>query len=341
MTKSAPLRKGAEPDCPEGPSGREEKIRNAVEAPDTGRPMAAITLKILSVMIFVAMSTLIKAAGELPTGQISFYRSLFAILPIIVVFAWRRQLLKSFQTRHPFSHVARGVVGVVGMWFSFYGLTRLPLPEAVTINYAQPLIVVALSAIFLGEMVRVYRWSAVVVGFAGVVIVSWPNLTLFSEPQGFGQAQALGAAALLAAALVSGVAMLLVRRLVKSESSATIVLYFSVTATVLSLVTLPFGWQTLTQGQLACLTLAGICGGIAQILLTESYRHAGMSVIAPFEYTSIVLAILAGYFVFGDIPTAYTIVGGVIVIASGLFIIWREQRLGLRSGAARKLVPPQ
>ncbi|MDN5926696.1 MAG: DMT family transporter [Hyphomicrobiales bacterium] len=303
--------------------------------------MTAIVLKVLSVIVFVAMSTLIKASGELPTGQIAFYRSLFAILPIMVVFAWRRQLLRSFQTRHPFSHVARGVVGVVGMWFSFYGLTRLPLPEAITINYAQPLIVVALSAIFLGELVRVYRWSAVGVGFVGVVIISWPNLTLFSSPEGFGQKQALGAVSLLCAALVSGIAMLLVRRLVKSESSATIVLYFSVTATVMSLITLPFGWPSLTQGQLTCLVFAGICGGLGQILLTESYRHAGMSVIAPFEYTSMILAIAAGYFVFGDIPTAYTIVGGAIVVGAGLFIIWREQHLGLPRGAARKLVPPQ
>jgi drug/metabolite transporter (DMT)-like permease len=300
--------------------------------------MTAITLKVLSVMVFVAMSTLIKAAGELPTGQIAFYRSLYAILPIMVVFAWRRQLLRSFQTRHPISHVARGVVG---MWFSFYGLTRLPLPEAITINYAQPLIVVALSAIFLGEIVRAYRWSAVAIGFAGVIIISWPNLTLFSEPEGFGQKQALGAVALLIAALISGIAMLLVRRLVKTESSATIVLYFSVTATVMSLVTLPFGWPSLTHTQLACLVFAGICGGLGQIFLTESYRHAGMSVIAPFEYTSMILAIIAGYFVFGEIPTAYTIVGGVIVVGSGLFIIWREQHLGLPRGAARKLVPPQ
>jgi drug/metabolite transporter (DMT)-like permease len=340
-SKIGPLRQGADPACPEGLSGRPSQSKGAAEAQDAGRPMTAIALKVLSVIIFVAMSTLIKAAGELPTGQIAFYRSLFAIFPIVIVFAWRRQLKRSFNTRHPFSHVARGVVGVTGMWFSFYGLTRLPLPEAITINYAQPLIVVALSAIFLGEIVRAYRWSAVAVGFLGVVIVSWPNLTLFSEPEGFGQKQALGAVALLCAALVSGVAMLLVRRLVKTESSATIVLYFSVTATVLSLVTLPLGWADLSPAQLACLTLAGICGGVAQILLTESYRHAGMSVIAPFEYTSMLLAIVSGYFVFGDIPTAYTIVGGAIVIASGLFIIWREQRLGLRRGAARKLVPPQ
>jgi drug/metabolite transporter (DMT)-like permease len=308
---------------------------------EAGRPMTAIALKVLSVMIFVAMSTLIKAAGELPTGQIAFYRSLFAIFPIVVVFAWRRQLKRSFHTKHPFSHIARGMVGVVGMWFSFYGLTRLPLPEAVTINYAQPLIVVALSAIFLGEIVRVYRWSAVMVGFLGVIIVSWPNLTLFSSPGGFGHQQALGAVALLASALIAGVAMLLVRRLVKTEMSATIVLYFSSTATVLSLLTLPFGWADLNQEQLACLTLAGICGGVAQILLTESYRHAGMSVIAPFEYTSMLLAIAFGYVFFDEVPTLYTIAGGAIVIASGLFIIWREQHLGLPRAAARKLVTPQ
>ncbi len=178
-------------------------------------------------------------------------------------------------------------------------------------------------------------------GFIGVVIVSWPDLSLFSSPQGIGRAQAEGAAALLGAALVAGIAMLLVRRLVKTEASATIVLYFSSTAAVLSLLTLPFGWPDLTGRQLSCLIAAGIFGGIAQILLTQSYRHAEMSVIAPFEYTSMLLAIASGYLVFGEVPTAYTIIGGALVVAAGIFVIWREQHLGLPRGAARKVVSPQ
>jgi drug/metabolite transporter (DMT)-like permease len=340
VTERQPFFRGTEPDCPDKGEARAEAGGN-IGGGGGARPMTGIGLKVASVAIFVAMSTLIKAAGQLPTGQIAFYRSFFAIFPIIALFAWRGHLLHAFHTRHPVSHVVRGIVGVIGMWLSFYGLTRLPLPEAITINYAQPLIVVALSALFLGEIVRVYRWSAVGFGFVGVVIVSWPNLTLLSSPEGLGKNEATGVLALLASALVSGVAMLLVRRLVKTEASATIVLYFSSTATLVSLVTLPLGWPDLTAGQLACLTAAGICGGLGQILLTESYRHAEMSIIAPFEYTSMILAILSGYVIFSEIPTAYTIVGGGIVVSAGLFVIWREQRLGLPRGAARKVVPPQ
>lgn len=302
--------------------------------------MLGIGLKVLSVTIFVGMSTLIKAAGQLPTGQIAFYRSLFAILPIFVMLAFRRELLTAFRTDHVVSHILRGVVGVSSMWLSFYGLTRLPLPDAVTINYAQPLIVVVLSAIFIGEVVRIYRWSAVCVGFVGVVIVSWPNLSLLTGAAGMGRDEAAGAVAMLCSAAVSAVAVLLVRRLVMTEASATIVLYFSVTATVLSLVTLPFGWEALSAGQVACLVGAGLCGGVGQILMTESYRHADMSTIAPFEYTSMLLAIAMGYLVFSEVPTPYMIVGGAIVVAAGLFIIWREHRLGLPRGEARKVTPP-
>lgn len=304
------------------------------------QPLTGIALKIASVAVFVAMSTLIKEAGQLPTGQIAFYRSFFAIFPIVAVFAARRQLLTAFSTRHPLSHVARGVVGVSSMWLSFYGLTRLPLPDAITIAYAQPLIVVVLSALLLGEVVRVYRWSAVVLGFAGVVIVSWPNLSLITGGAGFGHEQTSGSLAVLLSAALSAVAVMLVRRLVATERSATIVLYFSVTATLLSLLTLPFGWADLSLAQFSCLAGAGIAGGIAQILMTESYRHADMSTIAPFEYTSMVLGIGAGYFFLGEVPTVYTIFGGAIVVAAGLFIIWREHRLGLPRGTARKVVAP-
>src|SRR5690606_300492 len=111
--------------------------------------------------------------------------------------------------------------------------------------------------------------------------------------------------------------------------TSTIVLWFSVTATVVSLFTLPFGWVELSYWQVAALIGAGICGGVGQILMTQCYRHAELSTIAPFEYTSMVLAIIVGYFAFGDLPTLYTLIGGGIVVGAGLFIIWRERQLGL------------
>jgi drug/metabolite transporter (DMT)-like permease len=317
------------------------KSAASVAPPDDRRPLTGIALKVVSVAIFVAMSAFIKAAGPVPAGQIVFYRSFFAMVPILAVLAFRRELLTAFHTKRPLGHAGRGVVGVIAMALSFWGLVRLPLPEVIAINYAQPLIVVMLSAIFLGEVVRIFRWSAVIVGLVGVFIISWPKLTLLSAGAHVGRDQAYGALAVLAAAAVSALAMLLVRRLVATEKSSTIVLWFSLTATICALVTLPFGWDELGRNQVFLLVAAGFCGGVAQVLMTESYRHADLSTIAPFEYTSMLLGIAVGYFAFGDVPTQAMLIGSAIVIASGLFIIWREHRLGLERGAARKLVPPQ
>jgi drug/metabolite transporter (DMT)-like permease len=304
-------------------------------------PLTGIAFKVASVAIFVAMSALIKAAGQLPAGQIVFFRSFFAMLPILVFLAWRGDLWTAFHTKRPLSHVARGLVGVAAMGLSFFALTRLPLPEAITLNYAQPLLVVVMGAIFLGEIVRAYRWTAVVVGLIGVCIVSWPQMTLFRAGPAMADQQMLGVLAALAGAAMSAGAMLLVRNLVHTEKTGTIVLWFSLTASIIALLTIPLGWDGLSPMQSTLLISAGICGGIAQLLMTEAYRHADVSTVAPFEYTSMILAIAVGYFAFGDVPTVYTLVGGAIVVAAGLFIIWREHRLGLKRGAARKVTPPQ
>lgn len=302
-------------------------------------PLTGIALKIISVAIFVGMSTSIKSAGDVPAGQIVFFRSFFAVFPILIFLAFKRELRTAVVTKRPLNHIARGVVGVTAMGFGFFALTRLPLPEAITLNYAQPLLVVVFSALFLGETVRFHRWTAVAVGLLGVVIVSWPNLSLLST--GIGDEETLGVVAALVGAAMSAVAMLLVRNLVHTERTSTIVLWFSLTASVMALLSIPFGWQSLTWEQTALLITAGFCGGIAQLFMTEAYRHAEASTVAPFEYTSLILGIAVGYFVFGDLPTIYTLVGGAIVIGAGIFIIWREQRLGLERRAVKKASSPQ
>jgi drug/metabolite transporter (DMT)-like permease len=277
-------------------------------------PLRGIGLKVMSVAIFVAMFSCIKAAGPLPAGQIVFFRSFFAIFPILAVLAFRRELATAFHTARPLSHIVRGVVGVSAMGLGFVAVTRLPLPEAITLGYAQPLL--------------------------GVVIISWPRLTLLTGGRGFDDGEAIGVVAALSAAAIAAVVVLLVRRLVTTERTATIVLWFSVTASVVGLATLPFGWSALNAGQAGLLVASGLCGGLGQILMTESYRHAEMATIAPFEYSSMILGIVVGYLLFGDVPTAHMLVGGVIVVSAGLLIIWREHRLGLERGRARKVTPP-
>ncbi|WP_374621759.1 DMT family transporter [Devosia sp.] len=300
---------------------------------------AGIGLKVTSVAIFLLMASLLKATGNLPPGQLVFFRSLFAIVPIIVFLAWRGELVDGFKTANPLGHLTRGLVGTGGMVLGFIALTRLPLPEAIAINYATPLLIVVFGALILKETVRLYRWSAVVVGLVGVGIILWPRLTVFSG--GPLDDAGIGAVMALLACVFAAFATIAVRTLVRTERSATVVLYFSIFTTFIGALMLPFGWIDPTPEQWVMLTVAGIAGGIAQILLTESYRHADVSLVAPFEYTSLLLSLGVGYLFFAEVPTLTMLVGALIVVGAGLFIIFREHALGLERRKARQVTPPQ
>ena len=302
-------------------------------------PMLGIGLKVGSVCLFLIMAGLLKASASVPVGQMIFFRSLFAILPIIVFLQFSGQLIAGFKTKRPFAHLLRGALGAIAMGLVFFALTRLPLPEAVAIHYAAPLVIVILSAVLLGEQVRIYRWSAVFVGLVGVLIITWPRLTLFSGDD-FSSGAALGAAAALAGACLAAFAALSIRALVQTEKSATIVLYFSIISTLIALASVMFGWVWLTLAQSLYLVLAGILGGVAQIMMTESFRHADMSVIAPFEYVSLPLSMVIGFVFFADVPTLAVLFGGAIVVFASIFIIYRERQLGLERARARKVMTP-
>ncbi|MCM2433591.1 DMT family transporter [Agrobacterium rosae] len=304
-------------------------------------PIRGISFKLISVAFFLVMQTCIKAAGpDVPAGEITFFRSTFAIVPIVIYLAWLRSLSSAFYTKNLAGHFKRGFLGIVSMICGFYGLSLLPLPEFIAIGYASPLMAVVFAAVLLGETVRVYRWSAVLVGMTGVVVILWPKLTLL-QAGGFAAGEGIGALAVLLGAVLGGLAMVQVRQLVVTEKTATIVLYFSLTGSLLSALSLPFDWEWLDMKQTILLMSCGIAGGIAQIFLTESYRHAEVSTIAPFEYSSILFGITVSYVLFGDIPTMTMLIGTGIVISAGIFIIFREHQLGLARKAARKASTPQ
>lgn len=305
------------------------------------QPLTGIGLKLASVGVFLIMISLLKASPGFPPGEMVFFRSLFAIPPIFVFLAMRGQIGLGMRTTRPLGHLMRGLVGACSMGLSFFALTQLALPETVAIGYATPLLIVVLSAVVLKEQVRLYRWSAVMVGLVGVAIIMLPRLSVFSGGADALSGATLGAAAAFLAAFFAANASLMVRQLVETERSATIVFYFSVTSSVLALLTLPFGWVWPTPEQAAVLIGAGIAGGIAQIFLTECYRYADMSVIAPFEYASLVLSIVIGYWIFAEVPTADMLLGSLIVMAAGIFIILREHQLGLERARARRVMTPQ
>jgi drug/metabolite transporter (DMT)-like permease len=304
-------------------------------------PMLGIALKVASVCAFTAMAVCIKFAGQFPPGQLVFFRSFCAIMPIIAYLLATHQFAGVFRTKHLGSHIMRGAVGVSAMGLGFYGLTRIPLPDAIALSYARPLIIVALGAIILGETVGRYRWGAVCVGLVGVMIISWPKLELLRGDGDFGNQQALGALATLGHALIASFAYILVRKLITSERTPTIVLYFSITASAFGLATLPFGWEMPNGWQWVALISSGFFGGLGQILVTQSYRYAETGTLAPFEYTSVVLSLVLGIWLFSEIPTSATLLGSAIVVAAGIFIIYREHTLGLKRAAIKKASPGQ
>ncbi len=299
----------------------------------------AILLKLGSVLTFTLMSALIKAtADEVPTGQQIFFRSFFAIPVILVWLALRHELGQGLRPNSPIKHVYRGLVGTIAMGCMFGSLAYLPLPEATALNYAAPLLVVIFAAMFLAEDVRGFRLTSVLVGLIGVVIVLSPN---FSTKAGaVTTAQMLGAVLALAGAVGTALAQIFIRMMATEERTAVIVFWFSVTSSVIGLMTLPWGWVVPGPKLLGLLILTGLLGGVAQIQMTASYRYAPASVVAPFEYASMLVALIIGYFVFAEVPTPTMLIGAAIIIAAGIAIILRERHLGIERNRQRRAQTP-
>lgn len=303
-------------------------------------PSLAIALKVASTVAFTSMLACVKLLStSIPQGQIVFSRSFFALIPIVVMLAWQGQLPAALRTKHPWVHASRGLVGMISMAFGFASLAVLPLPESMMIGYAQPLLIVVLASIVLKERVRMFRWTAVCIGFVGIIVILWPRLTLLRGGD-YTDAALIGACFALMGALFSAFAGIFIRSMTQTESTGTIVFYFAVTGSVLGLMTLPFGWVVPSPGDAAVLLLCGLLGGVGQILMTSAYKYAGASTIAPFEYVSILWGLAFGYVLFSEVPHTTVFLGGAIVMGAGIVIILRERQLGIQRARQRKAMPP-
>jgi len=301
------------------------------------QPVRAISLKLCAVVLFIIMSALIKAAsGDVPPGEAVFFRSFFAIPVTVIWLIMLGQLSTGLRVKSIWGHLRRGVAGTMAMATMFAGLALLPLPEVTALGYTASLLIVVFAALFLGEQVGVFRITAVIVGLIGVLVILAPKLTVFGAAP-VARSEAIGAAVVLIGATFAAIAQITIRRLVQTEHPAAIAFYFSVTATALSALTMPFGW-IIPSGWLAGqLVLAGLIGGAAQIFLTLSYRYVDASVVAPFDYASMLFALAIGYFIFDEVPTIPMLIGAALIAAAGIAIILREHHLGLKRGRARAL----
>jgi drug/metabolite transporter (DMT)-like permease len=180
----------------------------------------------------------------------------------------------------------------------------------------------------------------VIVGFGGVIVMLLPHLDVGKYAVVATAATTIGSLLALCSAFTNAAAQIQTRRLVKTEKTASIVFYFSVVTAIAGAVTLPFAWYPPSFLEFLEFIALGVLGGVGHIFLTQSYRYATASVIAPFDYSTMIWALMLGYWFFGEVPGALVLIGAAIVIASGLFVIWRERQLGLLRGAPEDPTTP-
>ena len=296
-----------------------------------------IALQLGATFLFMVMGGLVRALGDrIPIGEQIFARSSLALIPLLLMLAWRREIGSALKMKSPVRHFTRALTGIAAMILMFLGLARLPLAESTAISFIAPLFNVALAAIFLGEVVRIWRWSAVAVGFVGVLVMLSPHLGTTAMTS----SAAIGALMTFVGAFFVAAAMTQVRSMTGTETTASLVFSFQLFAAACGLLMLPWTWVLPSPGDAFALLGIGVFGGIAQILLTESYRHAPASVVAPFSYTAMIWAVVLGYFMFGELPDTIVLVGAAIVVAAGLFVIFRERALGINRQKEREAQTP-
>jgi drug/metabolite transporter (DMT)-like permease len=287
----------------------------------TSASLRAIVYKLLSAVLLACMFGLVKTLGaHYPIGEIVFSRSLFALLPILWVI-YRRKQWRALQTKHPMAHLQRAVAGIASLFLSFGAVSMLPLSTATSITYAAPMFITVLSAIALKERVHAMRWAVVVAGFAGVLIVVHPDFTT---------GLALGKIVGILAALATAMALISIRQMAATESDLSIAFYFTVFGAIVGAITLPFVAAMPTPIDALRFVAIGVLGGTAQILLTKAYRLAPASLIAPFEYATLLSAVLIGIVFWNESPSAIEFLGIVVIVGSNVLLAVYENANGLR-----------
>lgn len=286
--------------------------------------LGGIALRLLamaSLSGMYAMVKLIDAAG------VHIVESLFwrqaVILPLLALWALTHGGMAMFRTRRLGVHARRAAMGLTGMVFNFGGMIYLPMAEATTINLSVPIFAVIFAALFLREPTGPARWSAVVAGFVGVLIVLNPTSMLAG---GFGGDHGIGTLIALGGAIMTALVTIQVRDLGRTESATAIVFWFSLFSLIPLGLGLPFVITAHSAGVWALLIGLGLLGAVAQMSLTGALRLAPVAVVTPMDYSSLLWSIACGWWLFGTTPADTTWAGAPLIVASGLFIAWREHR---------------
>lgn len=283
---------------------------------------------LLCLVILVFISMIVKHTGErVPVFQILMFRFAFSLVPLWLI-ALRHRATFTLRTRRPGDHAVRTLVGICSIGLFFVAVDHIPLAAATSLSYAAPVFCAVLSIPILGELIGVRRWTAVIAGFIGVVVICWPGLA-GNAPGDI--AWHIGIPAAIGSAVGGALVNIYLRKLSDTENALTSSIFYNSTGTLVFLAWVGVaGWTPLAGPDLMLLVSLGLLAGVQQFSLATAFRYAEASYLTPFEYLILVLAAAAGYFVWGEIPETTTWFGGVIIAGSGLFMLHRQQVKGGR-----------
>jgi drug/metabolite transporter (DMT)-like permease len=305
---------------------RQCAYRRRVTEPDDQRPLLALLIRLGSAFVLSVMLVFVKLVTEsgVSLTETLFWRQLPTVPILLAWFAARGRLRTLASTRLP-AHARSAMFGLVGMFLNFGAVTLLPLAEATTLNFTTAIWAVVLSALVLRERVGAWRWSAVALGFAGVLVIAQP---------GHSHIPAFGAAVALAAAFTIALISIQIRDLARTEPPMTIVFWFAAFSVPVLALAMPFVMSAHTAYQWSLLGGLALFGLLGQFLLTAALRFGAVASVIVMDYSSLVWATLFGWTVFGRLPPASTWAGVPLIVGAGLVIAWREHRLSLQRARA-------
>ncbi len=271
---------------------------------------------IASVACFAMMDACVKWLDQFPVGEVLFARFFFGLIPILMLVP-RNEIKTFYKTSRPKLHAFRAVSGTFAIVALFIALREIPLADVVSLTFGGPIFVTLGSIFFLSEKVGFRRWSAVFIGFIGMLLIVKPAYQELNIYYIFP----------IIFCIFFACVALSIRSLSTTEPNYRIALYFSLLSMFVGLFTLPFGWIVPSKFELFLLIFTGIIGSYANILLTVSLRIAEASLVTPTKYLNLVFAILLGYFIWGEIPKILTLLGATLIIVSSIIIFVRESKL--------------
>ena len=294
-----------------------------------GGPRRAIALRRFAAFLAARMAAAMRlVTRSVPVGEVLFARSVIAAIVIGAFYSFRGQFRTALHTTRPAGHLIRCLSGAISTGGYIAALARLPLVNVMVIVYSTPVITVILAACFLKERVRLFRWFATCVGFLGILVMVSP----YVEGQwALLSVSGIGMSFALVSAFTGALSSIQIRRLTETEKTPSIVFYFYLACAFAGALTLPFFSVMPSASEWGLLVFVGVIGVFAQLATTESLRFAGVSTAVFFDYTIIFWSFFIGYFAFGELPGRIVYFGGILIVGSAIFIIYREQLLKKRA----------